>query len=51
MPILSEDALEQVVISAVFSDIAQRKGERLQDEMTAGSISSVHTRSGGTSNV
>src|SRR5262245_3130365 len=33
MPILSADALEQVVINAVFSDVAQQDGERLQDEI------------------
>ena len=37
MPILSADALEQRVIQAIFSDIAQRDGERLQDEI-AGAI-------------
>jgi hypothetical protein len=37
MPILSADALEQCVIQAIFSDIAQRDGERLQDEI-AGAI-------------
>ena len=37
MPILSADALEQRVIHAIFSDIAQRDGERLQDEI-AGAI-------------
>lgn len=31
-PILSAEALEQVVIKAVFSDAAQCDGERLQDE-------------------
>ena len=33
MPILSAEALEQVVINAVFADAAQRDGERLQDEI------------------
>jgi DNA invertase Pin-like site-specific DNA recombinase len=35
MPILSAEALEQVVINAVFLDAAQRDGERLQDETNA----------------
>src|SRR4029079_5012489 len=35
MPILSAEALEQVVINAVFLDAAQRDGERLQDEINA----------------
>ena len=35
MPILSAEALEQVVINAVFLDTAQRDGERLQDEINA----------------
>jgi DNA invertase Pin-like site-specific DNA recombinase len=33
MHILSAEALEQVVIKAVFADVAQRDGERLQDEI------------------
>ncbi len=36
MPILSADALEQRVIQAIFSDIAQHDGERLQDEIATG---------------
>jgi hypothetical protein len=35
MPILSADGLEQLVINAIFSDIAQRDGERLQSLKTA----------------
>ncbi|MFL5806100.1 MAG: zinc ribbon domain-containing protein [Roseiflexaceae bacterium] len=35
MPILSAEALEQVVMQAVFADTAQRDGERLQDEINA----------------
>ena len=33
MPILSAEALEQVVIGAVFADATQRDGERLHDEI------------------
>lgn len=35
MPILSAEALEQVVLKAVFSDLATRDGDRLQDEINA----------------
>jgi hypothetical protein len=35
MPILSAEALEQVVIGAVFADATQRDGERLHDEINA----------------
>src|SRR5258706_16315222 len=35
MPILSAEALEKVVIGAVFADATQRDGERLHDEINA----------------
>jgi transposase len=35
MPILSAEALEQVVIGAVFADATQRDGEQLHDEINA----------------